>query len=93
MQPPKLEKREKKHKFHNHEIEDDYNYLEENWQEVIKNPKLLKKEISDYIAAENNYADNYLKDTHKIQEILFKEIRGRIKEDEQTVEMKSSRYS
>ena len=72
MQLPKLEKRPKKHKFHNHEIEDDYNYLEENWQEVVKNPKLLKKEISDYIDAENNYADNYLKDTQKIQEILFK---------------------
>ena len=45
MQPPKLEKREKKHKFHNHEIEDDYNYLEENWQEVVKNQKLLKKKL------------------------------------------------
>ena len=92
MQVPKLEKRSKKHKFHNYEIEDDYNYLEENWQEIVKNPKLLKKEISDYIAAENNYADNYLKDTQKIQEILFKEMRGRIKEDEQTVEMKYGDY-
>ena len=42
MQVPKLEKRSKKHKFHNYEIEDDYNYLEENWQEIVKNPKLLK---------------------------------------------------
>ena len=43
MQPPKLEKRPKKHKFHSHEIEDDYNYLEENWQEIVKDPKKLPK--------------------------------------------------
>ena len=51
MEPPKLEKRSKKHKFYDYEIEDDYNYLEENWREVVKNPKLLKKNIANYISA------------------------------------------
>ena len=59
MHPPKLEKRPKKFKFHNHEIEDDYNYLEKNWQEIVKNDldhfkiklsfkkiKVMKKKIS-----------------------------------------------
>ena len=45
MQPPKLEKRPKKHKFWNHEIEDSHYYLEENWQEIIKNPKPRKFRI------------------------------------------------
>ena len=46
MQTPKLEKQPKTHKFHNYEIEDDYNYLEENWQKIVKNPKLLPKKNS-----------------------------------------------
>ena len=47
MQPPKLEKRQKKHKFHEkYEIEDDYSYLEDNWQEIVKNPKILPKKIA-----------------------------------------------
>jgi len=92
MEPPKLEKRSKKHKFYDYEIEDDYNYLEENWREVVKNPKLLKKNIANYISAENDYADTYLKDTQKIQDILWKEMRGRIKENEQSVEMKYGDY-
>jgi oligopeptidase B len=92
MQPPKLEKRPKKHKFWNHEIEDSHYYLEENWQEIIKNPKLLPQSIQDYIAAENQYANNYFKDTKEIQDILFKEMRGRIKEDERSVEMKYGDY-
>ena len=72
MQPPKLEKRPKKHRFHNYEIEDDYQYLEENWEEIVKNPKLLSKRIAGYISDENKYADEYLKDTKEIQDILWK---------------------
>ena len=92
MQIPKLEKRPKTHKYHNYEIEDDYNYLEENWQEIVKDPKLLPKNIASYIADENKYADEYLKDTKEIQDVLFKEIRGRIKEDETSVEVKHKDY-
>ena len=39
MQPPKLVKRQKKHKFHSYEIEDDWQYLEENWQRNCKRSK------------------------------------------------------
>ena len=92
MQPPKLEKRHKKHKFHSHEIEDDYNYLEENWQEIVKDPKKLTEKIKNYIADENKYADEYLKDTKKIQDDLWKIHRGRIKEDETSVEIKYKDY-
>ena len=67
MQPPKLEKRPKKHKFHSYEIEDDYNYLEENWQEIVK-------------------------DTKEILDTLWKIHRGRIKEDETSVEIKNKDY-
>ena len=92
MQPPKLEKIPKKHKFHSYEIEDDYNYLEENWQEIVKDPEKLPKKIKDYITAENKYADEYLKDTKEIQDTLWKIHRGRIKEDETSVEIKHKDY-
>ena len=70
MQPPKLEKRPKKHKFWNREIEDNYYYLEENWQGIVKNPKLLPRPIKNYIDKENKYADHFLKDTKKIQKAI-----------------------
>ena len=92
MQPPKLEKKPKKHKFHSYEIEDDYHYLEENWQEIVKDPKKLPKKIADYITDENKYADEYLKDTKEIQNTLWKIHRGRIKEDETSVEIKHKDY-
>ena len=92
MQTPKLEKQPKTHKFHNYVIEDDFNYLEANWQEIVKNPKLLPKKIANYIADENKYADEYLKDTKEIQDILWKTHRGRIKEDETSVEVKYKDY-
>ena len=92
MQPPKLEKSPKKHKFWNCEIEDDYHYLEENWKEIVKNPKLLPSSIKNYIHKENKYADEYLKDTKEIQDILWKTHRGRIKEDETSVEVKYEDY-
>ena len=92
MHPPKLEKIKKNHKFHSHEIEDDWHYLEEGWKEIVKDPKKLPKKIADYIAAENKYADEYLKDTKKIQDTLWKIHRGRIKEDETSVEIKHKDY-
>jgi len=92
MQPPKLEKRPKKHKFHNYVIEDNWNYLEEDWQEIVKDTKKLPKKIADYIADENKYANEYLKDTKEIQDILWKIHRGRIKEDETSVEIKNKDY-
>ena len=92
MQPPKLEKIKKTHTFHSYEIEDDWHYLEKGWQEIVKDPTKLPKKIKDYIAAENKYADEYLKDTKEIQDTLWKIHRGRIKEDETSVEIKHKDY-
>ena len=48
MQSPKLEKRPKKHKFHSHEIEDDYNYLEDGLNQG--DGKYFDKKIHGYLA-------------------------------------------
>jgi len=43
------------------------------------------KEVIDYITEENNYTNTILKSTEKLQDELFTEITGRIKEREETV--------
>lgn len=66
---------------------DPYNWLkDENWQEVMREPSLLKPEIRSYLEAENAYTKVRLEDTTAaLREELFTEMRGRIKEDDSTV--------
>ncbi len=66
---------------------DPYNWLkDENWQEVMREPSLLKPEIRSYLEAENAYTKARLEDTTTaLREELFTEMRGRIKEDDSTV--------
>lgn len=66
---------------------DPYSWLkDENWQEVMREPSLLKPEIRSYLEAENAYTKARLEDTTAaLREELFTEMRGRIKEDDSTV--------
>lgn len=58
---------------------DEYAWLkDENWQEVLHNPKHLKKEIETYLIQENNYTENYLAQTKPLQENLFQSMKNRI---------------
>ena len=79
--------------LHNHERKDNYAWLKDkNWQEVIKQPKKLKKEIREYLDAENQYTEHILEDTTQLQTDLFKELRARIKEDDSSVPEKDGDY-
>lgn len=72
---------------------DDYAWLkDDNWQQVIQTPEVLSKDIRKYLEAENAYLEECLSDTKPLQEILFNELRGRIKEDDSTVPEKDSDY-
>ena len=66
---------------------DPYNWLkDENWQEVMRDPSLLKPEIRGYLEAENTYTKARLEDTTTaLRDELFNEMRGRIKEDDSSV--------
>ncbi|MEX1251189.1 MAG: S9 family peptidase [Hyphomonas sp.] len=66
---------------------DPYSWLkDENWQEVMREPSLLKPEIRAYLEAENAYTKARLEDTTTaLREELFNEMRGRIKEDDSSV--------
>lgn len=58
---------------------DAYAWLkDDNWQEVLHNPKCLKKEIEAYLIQENNYTENYLSQTKPLQESLFQSMKGRL---------------
>ena len=71
---------------HDVEIVDDYAWLRaENWQDVMRDPSLLDAEIRAHLDAENAYTDAQLADTRGLQETLFAEMKGRIKEDDSSV--------
>jgi oligopeptidase B len=84
--PPLAEKRPVTEIWHGHEKHDNYKWLKaENWQEVMHNPAALPADIRVYLEAENAYTKALLADTEALQDQLFKELKGRIKEDDQSV--------
>lgn len=73
---------------------DPYAWLkDDNWQEVMRDPSLLGAEIKAHLDAENAYSRAAMADTQALQESLFKEMRGRIKEDDSSVPEKDGQYS
>lgn len=91
--PPVAEKRSHIQTWHNFEKRDDYQWLkDDNWQAVLHDPKLLKQDIRDYLVAENDYAAEMMADTKTVQEKLFGELKGRIKEDDSSVPTPDGKY-
>ena len=71
---------------HGIDIVDDYAWLRaSNWQDVMRDPALLDPEIRAHLDAENAYTAAQLADTRDLQETLYAEMRGRIKEDDSSV--------
>ncbi len=71
-----------------HAIErvDKYAWLRaDNWQEVMRDPSVLDADIRTYLEAENAFTVATMADTDKFQEVLFEEMKGRIKEDDSSV--------
>jgi oligopeptidase B len=84
--PPSAEKRAHVTTWHGIEKHDDYHWLkDENWQKVLQEPKLLQPDIRAYLEAENAHTASVMDATKPAQEKLFEEIKGRIKEDDQSV--------
>jgi len=53
-----------------------------NWQKVLRDPSVLKPEIRQHLEAENAYMRAVLAPTESLQETLFQEMKGRIREDD-----------
>lgn len=66
---------------------DPYAWLkDENWKEVMRDPKLLRTDIRDYLEAENAYTNRQFETpTANLQEQLFQEMKGRVQEDDSSV--------
>ncbi len=75
--------------------QDSYNWLRaHNWQEVMRNPDVLDAEIRNYLEAENNYFEAEFGAPHAgLQEEIYKEIRGRIKEDDSGIPTPDGDYA
>lgn len=63
---------------------DPYHWMkDDNWQDVMKDPAVLRQDIREYLEAENAFTKAVLEvPTTELQDELFKEMRGRIKEDD-----------
>jgi oligopeptidase B len=65
---------------------DDYAWMkDEDWQQVLRDPKTLRVDIREHLEAENAYTRAMLASTEGLQAALFAEMKGRIKEDDASV--------
>ncbi len=65
---------------------DDYAWMkDDNWQQVLRDPKALRADIREHLDAENAYTGAVLAGTEALQAQLFAEMKGRIKEDDSSV--------
>jgi oligopeptidase B len=93
-EPPRPERRHHTATWHGVTLVDDFAWLRAaNWQEVMRDPVKLDAGIRAYLEAENAYAERALADTTALQDALFAEMKGRIKEDDSTVPANDGPYA
>jgi oligopeptidase B len=75
-------------------LTDEFAWLKDpNWQAVMRDPALLDPDIRAYLEAENAYAEAALAGTVALQDALFAEMKGRIKEDDTSVPAADGPYA
>src|SRR5690348_3625131 len=84
LAPPMAEKRQHAVTQFGTTRQDPYAWLRaDNWQEVMQAPETLPGDIRQYIEAENAYfAEAFETPQAGLTETIYREIRGRIKEDD-----------
>ncbi|MFD2182066.1 S9 family peptidase [Rhodoplanes azumiensis] len=81
--PPRVEERPSVSVHHGVTLVDEYAWLRDpNWQAVMRDPSVLDPAIRAVLEAENAHAEAALAPTAALQETLFAEMKGRIKEDD-----------
>ncbi len=80
--PPVAERQPRIHSIHGERLVDDYFWLREKSNSAV----------ADYLRAENAYADALLAPTKPLQEALYREMLGRIKETDLTVPYREGDY-
>ena len=93
MNIPKLSKKPINKSCHGVSWKDDYSWIhQENILEVLKDGKKLLPEVRKYLEDENNFTEKKLSDSKSLQKKLFKEIKGRIKLDDQSLPFRDKKY-
>jgi len=65
---------------------DDYAWMkDDDWQQVLRDPKTLRADVREHLDAENAYTKAMLAETEALQAQMFAEMKGRIKEDDSSV--------
>jgi len=83
---PEAERRIETLTQHGETREDAYHWLrDDNWQQLLRDPSLLREDIRVHLEAENDYHRQMMADVDGLYERLFGEMRGRIKEDDSSV--------
>jgi oligopeptidase B len=94
IDPPRAEKRQHADTHHGVTRLDEYAWLKAaNWQTVMQDPSLLPQDIRHYLEAENAYTERTMAGTKELQEKLFAEMKGRIKEDDSSVPAPDGPYA
>src|SRR5262245_46281952 len=92
--PPHPERKPAVAEWHGAKLVDEFAWLRAaNWQEVMRDPLKLDPAIRAYLEAENDYTEQMLAHTKALQETLFAEMKGRIKEDDSTVPADDGPYA
>ncbi|HEV7276100.1 MAG TPA: S9 family peptidase [Devosiaceae bacterium] len=85
--PPAADRRPHSAIVHGIERVDDYHWLRAaNWQEVMQHPETLAADIRAYLEQENAWFEQEFENPRaELREQIYREIRGRIKEDDSGV--------
>ena len=93
MKLPQLKKKPEIKSCHDVTWEDNYSWIhQDNILDVLKDKDKLDIEVREYLEKENEYTNHQLKDTKNTQDKLFKEIKGRIKLDDEILAYKDHTY-
>ncbi|RYE06507.1 MAG: S9 family peptidase [Rickettsiaceae bacterium] len=87
MLPPIAKKITSVTKVHDQDLYDDYAWLRDPKWPVVNDTKIL-----NYLEAENKYHDHFFGTLSKEQEIIFQELKSRIKLEDQSTHIKRDNY-
>ena len=92
-EPPSAPCRDEAIERHGETITDSYGWMRDpNWQRVMREPEVLDADIRAYLEAENAYTEAVLAPTRPLQDALYGELKGRLKEDDASVPAGDGRW-
>ena len=93
MRIPQLRKQEERKTCHGYVWEDNYSWVHQsNCLEILQDKNKLNPEVKKYLEEENAFTEKGMEDTKPLQKVLFKEIEGRIKLEDESLKFKDKSY-